>query len=64
VTEAHKDFCANTAFRWDLYAKAPRMMPEVADRLRDADDLFFRVTRSGITLPYQANLGVVTPGGG
>ena len=60
VTEAHKDFCANTAFRWDLYAKAPRMMPEVADRLRDADDLFFRVTRSGITLPYQANLGVVT----
>ena len=30
VTEAHKDFCANTAFRWDIYAHAPRAMPEVA----------------------------------
>ena len=60
VTESHKDFCANTAFRWDIYANAPRLMPEVLDRLRDADDLFFRTTRAGITLPYQANLGVVT----
>jgi len=60
VTEAHKDFCANTAFRWDVYAKSPRLMPEVADRLREADDLHFRVARPGITLPYQANLGVVT----
>jgi len=60
VTEAHKDFCANTAFRWDVYAKAPRMMPDVADRLRDADDMFFRASRSDIKLPYQANLGVVT----
>jgi SAM-dependent methyltransferase len=60
VTEAHKDFCANTAFRWDLYAKAPRVMSDVADRLREGDDLHFRVSRPGLTLPYQANLGVVT----
>jgi len=60
VTEAHKDFCANTAFRWDIYAREPRAMPEAADRLREADDLHFRVTRPGTTLPYQANLGVVT----
>jgi len=60
VTEAHKDFCANTAFRWDVYAKAPRVMPEVADRLREVDDLHFRIARPGLTLPYQANLGVVT----
>jgi SAM-dependent methyltransferase len=60
VTEAHKDFCANTAFRWDVYAKAPHVMPEVADRLREADDLCFHVSRPGITLPYQVNLGVVT----
>jgi SAM-dependent methyltransferase len=60
VTEAHKDFCANTAFRWDIYAKAPKLMPDVADRLRAADDIHFRVSRPGITLPYQANLGVVT----
>lgn len=60
VTEAHKDFCANTAFRWDLYAKAPRMMPTINDRLREIDDLHFRLARPGITLPYQVNLGVVT----
>jgi SAM-dependent methyltransferase len=60
VTEAHKDFCANTAFRWDLYAKAPRLMPTVDDRLREIDDLHFRLTNQGITLPYQVNLGVVT----
>jgi len=60
VTEAHKDFCANTAFRWDLYARSPQPMPTVEDRLREADDLHFRVARPGITLPYQVNLGVVT----
>jgi SAM-dependent methyltransferase len=60
VTEAHKDFCANTAFRWDIYAKAPRLMPDVADRLRETDDLHFRVVQPGITLPWQANLGIVT----
>ena len=60
VTEAHKDFCANTAFRWDIYAKAPKTMPTVEDRLREADDLHYRVARPGITLPYQTNLGVVT----
>jgi SAM-dependent methyltransferase len=60
VTESHKDFCANTAFRWDVYAKRPEIMPEVEDRLRDADDFYFQVSRPGITLPYQVNLGVVT----
>ena len=60
VTEAHKDFCANTAFRWDIYAAAPRMMQGIDDRLREADDLHYRASRPGITLPYQANLGVVT----
>ena len=60
VTEAHKDFCANTAFRWDIYSKSPRMLKDVNDRLREVDDLHFRATRAGITLPYQANLGVVT----
>jgi SAM-dependent methyltransferase len=60
VTESHKDFCANTAFRWDVYAKRPQIMPEATDRLRDADDFYFQVSRPGITLPYQVNLGVVT----
>jgi SAM-dependent methyltransferase len=60
VTEAHKDFCANTAFRWDIHAKSPQAMRGLDDRLREADDLEFRVARPGTTLPYQANLGVVT----
>jgi len=60
VTEAHKDFCANTAFRWDIYAKSPRVMRDVSERMREVDDLHYRVVRSGVTLPYQANLGVVT----
>jgi SAM-dependent methyltransferase len=60
VTEAHKDFCANTAFRWDIYSKAPKAMPTLQDRLREVDDLHYRVARPGITLPYQTNLGVVT----
>ncbi|MFM9057678.1 MAG: methyltransferase regulatory domain-containing protein, partial [Planctomycetaceae bacterium] len=60
VTEAHKDFCANTAFRWDIYASRPRMLADFADRVRTADDLHFRVARPGTTLPWQANLGVVT----
>jgi len=60
VTEAHKDFCANTAFRWDVYAKAPRMLTGVDDRLREVDDVHFHASRQNATLPYQANLGVVT----
>jgi hypothetical protein len=32
----------------------------VNDRLREVDDLHYRVVRSDVTLPYQANLGVVT----
>ncbi len=60
VTEAHKDFCANTAFRWDLYAKAPRLLAGLDERLAVADDIHVRLTRPGLALPYQANLGVVT----
>ena len=60
VTEAHKDFCANTAFRWDIYAKSPRLMKNVEERLRDVDDLYYRMARADVSLPYQANLGVVT----
>lgn len=60
VTEAHKDFCANTAFRWDIYSSRPRMLEDFADRIRTADDLHFGVARAGTTLPWQANLGVVT----
>jgi SAM-dependent methyltransferase len=60
VTEAHKDFCANTAFRWDIYAKSPRPMRDVSERMQEVDDLHYRVARPGVTLPYQANLGVVT----
>ena len=60
VTEAHKDFCANTAFRWDVYAKAPRLLTGLDDRLAIADDIHVRLSRPGATLPYQANLGVVT----
>jgi hypothetical protein len=60
VTEAHKDFCANTAFRWDIYSKSPRLMRDPGERLREVDDLHYHVARPGVTLPYQANLGVVT----
>jgi SAM-dependent methyltransferase len=60
VTEAHKDFCANTAFRWDVYAKEPRSLGGLEGRLAVADDLEFRVARPGTTLPFQSNLGVVT----
>ncbi len=60
VTEAHKDFCANTAFRWDIFSRQPRTLADVEARLREADDLHFRVARPGTTLPWQANLGVVT----
>jgi len=60
VTEAHKDFCANTAFRWDVYGSGCEPMPTITERLKAADDFHYRVARKGISLPYQANLGVVT----
>jgi len=60
VTEAHKDFCANTMFRWDLFAKDPRPLPDAAARARSTADLRYRVARPGLRLPYSANLGVVT----
>ncbi len=60
VTEAHKDFCANTAFRTDIYAKSPALLDGLEGRLRAVDDICFRVARRGVTLPYQANLGVVS----
>lgn len=60
VTEAHKDFCANTAFRWDIYGKSPRLMKDLSVRLSEVDDLHYRLVRPDVALPYQANLGVVT----
>ncbi len=60
VTEAHKDFCANTAFRWDLYAKDPAPLATAEARLREVDDLSYGLARADLKLPYQANLGVVT----
>ena len=60
VTEAHKDFCANTAFRWDVYGSASKPMPDVESRLKHVDDIHYVVARRGLTLPYQVNLGVVT----
>lgn len=59
VTEAHKDFCANTMFRWDLYGKHPRMLPDVTARLREADDLWYRNPKPEARLPITVNLGVV-----
>lgn len=60
VTESHKDFCANTAFRWDVYASHPRVMSSNRDRLKMVDGLYFRASRPGIVLPQRVNLGVVT----
>ena len=60
VAEAHKDFCANTAFRWDIYAKEPQPLATAEERLREVDDLFFGLVRGDLKLPYRANLGVVT----
>jgi SAM-dependent methyltransferase len=60
VAEAHKDFCANTAFRWDIYAKDPQPLASAEDRLREVDDLWYGLVRPDLALPYRANLGVVT----
>jgi len=60
VTEAHKDFCANTQFRTDIYAKSAAPLGGLDGRLRAVDDIRFRVGRRGVTLPYHANLGVVS----
>jgi SAM-dependent methyltransferase len=60
VTEAHKDFCANTAFRWDIYAKQPAPLATAEERLREVDDLHYGLVRPDLKLPYQANLGMVT----
>lgn len=60
VTESHKDFCANTAFRWDIYSKQPQITESVEDRLDSIDGLYFRAIRDDIKLPHQINLGVVT----
>jgi len=59
VSEAHKDICANTAFRWDVYGKSCAVVVTLADRLACADDLVYRATRQGIQFPHQVNLGAV-----
>jgi len=60
VSEAHKDFCANTAFRWDLYGRGLAPLPTIEDRLARADDLSFGLARPDVKLPHTANLGIVT----
>ena len=60
VTESHKDFCANTAFRWDIYSKQPQIIENTEDRIDLIDGLFFRSIRDDVKLPHQVNLGVVT----
>ena len=46
-------------FRWDLYGKQPTLLPDVATRIRLADDLWFRNPKPGVQLPITVNLGVV-----
>jgi SAM-dependent methyltransferase len=60
VVEAHKDFCTNTAFRWDIYGKGCRILPTISERVLRVDDVYYRNTRPDLTLPYQVNLGQVT----
>ena len=43
VTESHKDFCANTAFRWDIYSKQPQLIQNTEARV----DLIKRSFLSG-----------------
>jgi SAM-dependent methyltransferase len=59
VVETHKDFIANTIFRWDIYVKSPQVMPLLADRLREADDFYFSLARPVVSLPFSAQLGVI-----
>ncbi len=58
--EAEKDLCLNTSFRWDIFGRAPRRMTEPSARLREADDLWYRVARPNLGLPHRATFGVVT----
>ena len=60
VTESHKDFCANTAFRWDIYSKQPQVIENTEARVDHIDGLYFRAIRDDLKLPHQVNLGVVT----
>lgn len=60
VIETHKDFCANTAFRWDLYCRDPIPMRSLEERLQKADDFHFRLANTDIKFPFPVNLGVVT----
>ena len=60
VTESHKDFCANTAFRWDIYSKQPQVIENTEARVDLIKGLFFRAIRDDVKLPHQVNLGVVT----
>ena len=60
MTESHKDFCANTAFRWDIYSKQPRVIDNTEARVDLIDGLYFRSIRDDVKLPHQVNLGVVT----
>jgi hypothetical protein len=60
VTESHKDFCANTAFRWDIYSKQPQVIVNTEARVDLIDGLYFRSIHDDVKLPHQVNLGVIT----
>lgn len=60
VIETHKDFCANTAFRWDIYCRDPKPMPAIEDRLQNANSFYFRVARPDVKFPFTTNFGVIT----
>jgi predicted O-methyltransferase YrrM len=60
VIETHKDFCANTAFRWDIYGRDPQPMKSLEARLKNADDFYFRLSNPETKFPFTATLGLVT----
>lgn len=60
VIETHKDICANTAFRWDIYGREMQPMPSLEARLQHADQFYFRLMTPDIKFPFTVDFGVVT----
>lgn len=59
VLETHKDFCANTMFRWDIYTRQPQRLDGPQDRLGLPGAPQFGLVKQDTELPWTANLGVV-----